>query len=288
MSKIKILCLDDTPDAPEINSRTLREILQSIYADSPYKIVFETNGEKGIKVVKNDKDVKLVLLDIEFTKQKKQGDTLVKDLLKVRPELKVIVLTRLIPSGKNKGKKTSFKWKPNVVHYVVKKELTFPDIQKKLKNLSSAIIDDYTNRNWEIRYDDISVINLTNKQTQKTYGINIPSTSEPALLECMKSPNKPVSLPITYGKNLNRVHNNINENVREKTDWNTWGILTREDCTKGQLKLVIDSVGAFSTSPTVKDPYVTQSYFEKFKRDVEERLKKIESTLNLKSPQENK
>lgn len=285
MSKIKILCIDDTPDEilDTSSKASLKSILQSIYKSPSYEVVFETDGERGIEIVKKD-NIKLVLLDVEFKRQNKQGNEIAKELLKSRPQIKIIVLTRI----STKGTKISFGHKLNIAHYVIKKQLSSNDIQDKLKNLSQAIIKDYGNKNWKIEYIDTGTINLTNNETEEIYGIDIPTTAEPAILECMKSPNQPVALPDTYGKNLHRVHKNINDKVRDGTDWRTWGLLTKEGCAKGQLKLVIGSIVPLTTSRTPKDPYITQSQFEKFKRDVEERLKEIERTLNLKSSQENK
>lgn len=289
----KILCIDDNPEQI-INISTnesLQQILEGIFKTGPYKMVFETDGGKGIEIAASDNNIKLVILDILFTGQRKQGDEIAKELLIARPELKVIVLTTIIPSGVDKGKKTSFGHKRNVVHYVIKMEptspdmqnkfrtLSHPDIQEKLKNLCHAIIDDYNNEKWIISYDDLSVINLYNKLTKKTIGINIPSMSEPALKECMKNPNKPVSLPTKeYGKNLFRVHNNINENVREKTDWNTWGLFTKEGCTKGQLKLLIGTE-PLPISSILKDPYVTQSQLESFRKEIDKKLSLIEQAI---------
>ncbi|MEK7846335.1 MAG: response regulator, partial [Nitrospinota bacterium] len=96
MAKTKILCIDDTPDQiidTSVNT-TLKQILEGIYKLTPYEVVFETLGEEGIDAAKKDNNIKLVLLDIEFTRQKKQGDEIAKDLIKNRPELKVIVLSR--------------------------------------------------------------------------------------------------------------------------------------------------------------------------------------------------
>lgn len=286
MAKTKILCIDDTPDQIIDTSAntTLKQILEGIYKSSPYEVVFETFGEKGIDAAKKDKDIKLVLLDIEFTQQKQQGDVIAKELLKASPELKIVVLTRQTETGK----KISFGHKRNVVHYVIKKEISSPDIQEKIKNLSRAIIEDYNNKNWKLEYDGAGVIKLISKNG-KAYGINIPSMSEAGILECMKSPNNPVSVPTGLtNADLNKVHNTVNNNIREGTDWNTWGLLTKEGCAKGQLKLVIGSVGALSASPTLKDPYILQSQFQKFKKDIEERLVSIEKALNLKAPQNNK
>ena len=275
----KILCIDDEPDAPKIANKTLRQMLHDIYDTSPYDVIFETDGDKGIEIAGSDKETKLVLLDVEFKKQKKQGDMIAKELLKIRPELKVIVLTRFTETGK----KISFGHKRNVVHYVIKEETASPDIQNKVKNLSLAIIEDYENKGWQLEYNSPETITLYN--VKESYGINIPITAQNALGDCIKSPNRPVSLSESF--NLNKVHNMINNNVREGTGWKTWGILTREGCAKGQLKLMIGSVISSSAHQTPKVPYVTQSQFEMFMKGINERLGKIERTLNRMSPSDN-
>ncbi len=275
----KILCIDDEPDAPKIANKTLRQILHDIYNTSPYEVIFETNGDKGIEIAGSDKETKLVLLDVEFKKQKKQGDMIAKELLKIRPELKVIVLTRFTETGK----KISFGHKRNVVHYVIKEETASPDIQNKVKNLSHAIIEDYENKDWQLEYDSPETITLYNGK--EFYGINIPITAQEALGNCIQSPNSPVSLSDSF--NLNKAHNMINNNVREGTGWKTWGILTREGCAKGQLKLMIGSVISSPDHQTPKDPYVTQSQLEIFMKGINDRLGKIEQTLNRMSASDN-
>jgi CheY-like chemotaxis protein len=267
----KILCIDDEPDAPKIANKTLRQILHDIYNTSPYEVIFETNGDKGIEIAGSDKETKLVLLDVEFKKQKKQGDIIAKELLKIRPELKVIVLTRFTETGK----KISFGHKRNVVHYVIKNETASPDIQNKVKNLSHAIIEDYENKGWQLEYDSPETITLYNGK--ESYGINIPITAKGAITDCIQSPNRPV--PLSDSSNLNKSHNMTNNNVREATDWKTWGILTREGCAKGQLKLMIGSVISSPAHQTPKDHYVTQSQFEMFMKEINDRLSKIEERL---------
>jgi len=285
----KILCIDDIPEEELIPGKSLQEIIKDIFAETSYKVIFKKTSEEGVKTASDDSDIKLVLLDIRF-KDKIEGPEIADKLLAKAPYAKIIVLTSL----DDKGKKISFGWKPNVVHYVLKKELSNAQVLQKLRNLSKAIIEDYENKRWGIEYLASGTINLTNKSTRKTYGIDIPSSMDSVMKLAITSPNKPVINPggSTQGSkneaSLNKVLNTINTKVLEGTDWNTWGILTREGCAKGQLKLVVGSVMPLHTSRTPEDPYVTQSRFERFMRDVEERLKKIESTLNLKSPQENK
>ena len=266
-----ILCIDDEPDAPKIANKTLRQILHDIYDSSTYDVIFETDGDKGIEIAKSDKETKLVLLDVEFKKQKKQGDKIAKELLKVRPGLKVIVLTRKTETGK----KISFGHKRNVVHYIVKNDISSLDVQTKVKNLSRAIIEDYENKGWQLIYEGPETIILDNGK--ESYGINIPITAQEALGNCIQSPNSPVSLSDSF--NLNKAHNMINNNVREGTGWKTWGILTREGCAKGQLKLMIGSVISSQAHQTPKDPYVTQSQFEVFMKDFERFKKEVSTKL---------
>lgn len=265
----KILCIDDEPDAPKIANKTLKQILHDIYDTSSYEVIFATNGDKGIEIAGSDKDIKLVLLDVEFKKQKKQGDIIAKELLKVRPELKVIVLTRFTETGK----KISFGHKRNVVHYVIKEETASLDIQNKVKNLSRAVIEDYENKGWQLEYVGPETITLSNGK--ESYGINIPITAQGAIADCIKSPNRPVSLSESF--NLHRIHNMINNNAREGTEWKTWGILTKEGCAKGQLKLMIGSVVPASSSPEPPlRKFVTREEFERLKQDLLQLKKELQ------------
>ncbi|MFH1963799.1 MAG: hypothetical protein ABIJ30_13180 [bacterium] len=103
----------------------------------------------------------------------------------------------------------------------------------------------------------------------------------------MKSPNQPVLVQMESltTANLNKVHNIINTNVLEGTNWNTWGVLTKEGCAKGQLKLVIGSIADISSPSIYKDPYLSQSQFNKFKEDIESRLNAIEEVLSNRTCQ---
>lgn len=280
----KILCIDDTPNEILTSGKTLKDVVNEIFRDTTYKVSFEKTGNEGVKATEKDKEIKLVLLDVEFNK-KIEGPQIADELQAKAPHTKIIVLTRV----DEKGKKISFGWKPNVVHYVLKKELSNVQVLQKLRNLSKAIIGDYENKNWELEYSGPCAINLTNKTNGETFGVNIPSMAERPLLACMQSPNKPVSWSVDLSTaELNKVHNAVNTNVLEGTEWKMWGILSRDKCAKGQLKLIIGSVKPLPSQSEIPIPYALQSHFEKFKRDVEERLKTIEGALNLKSSQKNK
>ncbi len=277
----KIICIDDTPEEILESRKSLKNIVNSIFNDTDYEVIFKKTGNEGIRIASEDTEIKLVLLDVEFN-GKIEGPQIADELQKKAPLVKVIVLTRV----DDKGNKISFGWKPNVVHYVSKKDISMSNLQNKLKSLCKAIIEDYTNKNWEVKYNHGSdAIILTNTKTRQCYGIDIPLTSKPALLKCMQEPNCPVDLPTEeFGKNLNKVHNSINEKVLEGTNWNIWGILSREMCAKGQLKLVVGSVAGAALPIDKKVSYVLQSDLENFKKDIELRLEKIEQTLNFKKP----
>ncbi len=285
--KGKILCIDDTPDAPEINGQTLKEILSKIYASSPYRIIFETDGEKGIEAVRADNDIKLVLLDVEFKRQKKQGDTLADNLSELNPHVKVIVLTR----KDERGNKISFGRKDNVVHYVLKKELDSPYIQECLKNLSFAVIEDYYNRTWELEYREGNkgdVIYLNNPIRLKNYpissfSINISDEYLEAIRECIQSPNEPINISgIVPEDRQSKIVHDINKEVCEKTNWHTWGLLTREGCGMAHIRLLIDNVTLKPPISRGDIPYITKKEFEKFKNEVNLKFEEIKKRLETK------
>jgi len=273
----KVLCIDDTPDEILASGMSLRNVITSVFSDTPYKILFKETGKEGIKEAGENIDVKLVLLDIEFNK-KVEGPEIADKLRQEAPHVKIIVLTRV----DDKGKKISFGWKPNVVHYVLKKELTSKQILQRLINLSKSIIEDFENKRWEIEYPATGTLNLTNNETGKTYGIDIPSSMDNFIKIAVAAPNRPILNPggslqqTTSEASLNKVLNTINAKVLEGTEWNTWGILSRENCAKGQLKLII---GPSCPRPISNDAFVPQSEFEEFKKETSSRLSLIEQAV---------
>jgi CheY-like chemotaxis protein len=276
---VKILCIDDMPDEEIMpTSLSLRDILSGVYSDTPYQLIFKKIGKEGVKAAADDAEVRLVLLDIRFD-GKPEGPEIADDLKNAAPDTKIIVLT----SVDEKGKKISFGWKPNVVHYMLKKDFSNTQVLQKLLNLSKAVIEDYGNKCWTIEYPAAGTINLTNHSTQKTYGIDIPTSMDSVVKLVIASPNKPVINPggstqqqSKTDASLNKVLNTINTKVLEGTDWNTWGILSRENCGKGQLKLVMAHP---STRSVASSPYLLRSDFEGFKMDVLSKLTLIEQTL---------
>lgn len=287
MAKKKILCIDDTPEAPEIDGKTLKDTLKNIYDSSHYQVIFETDGERGIETVKNDHDIKLILLDVEFKRQKNQGDRIADELLNVNTGIKIIVLTR----KDIRGKKISFGSKDNVVHYVLKKELSNQRIQKCLKNLTIAVIEDYYNKTWQLEYregsgGDVLCLRNTNRLEDypiNSFTINISDEYLPAIRECIQNPNEPVDISCrVVGGKQNRILNLVNSQVRNVTDWNTWGILTREGCARAHIRLLIGTV--ILARPTFEGdiPYVTRREFTNFRDEINSKLDALKNRLESK------
>ncbi|WP_371194980.1 PleD family two-component system response regulator [Glaciecola sp. SC05] len=82
MTKHRILLVDDSPN----ELRILMEVLKHKYA-----IVVATNGEQAIKMVTEDKDIELVLLDVNMPVM--SGYDTCKSILEIAPELPVLFVS---------------------------------------------------------------------------------------------------------------------------------------------------------------------------------------------------
>jgi DNA-binding response OmpR family regulator len=82
MNKHRILLVDDSPN----ELRILMEVLKHKYA-----IVVATSGEQAINMVKEDKQIELVLLDVNMPL--KNGYDTCKEILEISPELPVVFVS---------------------------------------------------------------------------------------------------------------------------------------------------------------------------------------------------
>lgn len=80
--KKKILICDD--------EEGIRESLNLILKDD-YDLIFTTNGQECLKALEKTKDIGLVLMDIKMPKQ--NGIEITRDIKRLFPEIKVIILT---------------------------------------------------------------------------------------------------------------------------------------------------------------------------------------------------
>lgn len=283
MNRQKILCIDDNPDEIiESSQLTLDATLKSIFADSKYNIIFAINGDAGLKAVREDNDIKLVLLDVMFVGrgQTMQGPEIANKLNIVTPEAKVIVLTNVDKTGK----KISFGKKPNVVGYVIKKKIADDSNSVLLRNLSEAVMVDPLNERWTLRLDtDKRKITLL----KENYSCHFTMRSERRwlLLEaCANNPNEFVNsydiegfLDIpgpSFPEYVYREVYAINNKVLDKAQWRTWGMLHTDHNEKSSAKLVIGKVEIDQESIVgYKRPldkrFVTTREFEEFKKDFE-------------------
>lgn len=72
------------------------EALREILRDQPYEALFVTNGPKALEIIKTQK-IDLLLLDILMPKM--SGVDVAKHLAKIKPKLKIIVITALAHKG---------------------------------------------------------------------------------------------------------------------------------------------------------------------------------------------
>ncbi|MEW6419759.1 MAG: response regulator [Nitrospirota bacterium] len=290
MANGKILCIDDTPDEViETSKKTLRETVHEIFKGLLYEIMFGITGKDGLELISKDKDIKLVLLDIQFEGQEMQGSEIADSLFDLNKNLKIIVLTKL----EDTGKKRSFGWKPNVIGYVIKKDIANPGNRSLIKNLAEAVIDDPENKKW-VLYLDTDKKRVKLLKGNERYEFSIPRSQRKWLLleACANNPNKCMSsfdiqgfieLDAQYPEYVNKEVSQINETVLNKTGWRTWGILDT-DCPEqssarliiGDVKIDEEKIPTYRKSP---EQLITLTQFEEFKKNIESRLKKLEEEI---------
>jgi len=126
----KVLYVEDD----EGDIKTMKNMIDN----NKFEIIAETNGEKAIEIIKNDKNklIKAILLDLELLKpgtnlgQKLQGDEVAKEIKKIRPEIPIFTVSKHV------GKKISF------IGCYPKKEIFKPGGIKGLEDaLEIAIYD---------------------------------------------------------------------------------------------------------------------------------------------------
>lgn len=285
----KILCIDDKPEellSPD--GKSLKDTLKSIFKETEYDILFAKTPEKGINLVCNDGEIKLVLVDLYFGK-KALGPEIVEELENKAPSLKVIALT----IENSVGRKISFGKRSNVVQYICKKDFYSCHIQERFKNLTMAVIEDYYNKTWELEYRESArgdVVNLKNPIRLKnhpidTFSINISEEYLEAIRECIQSPNEPIDISnIVEPSRQYKIVHDINKAVCEKTNWHTWGLLSREGCGKAQIRLLIDKNNATLIAPVTRGdiPYVTRKEFSQFRDEINLKLEEIKRQTESK------
>ncbi len=68
----------------------IRESLKLILKDT-YDLVFTDNGQQCLEVLKTDKNINLVLMDIKMPKQ--NGIEITRDIKRLNPNIKVLIIT---------------------------------------------------------------------------------------------------------------------------------------------------------------------------------------------------
>jgi len=277
----KILCIDDIPEC-EIGDTTLRKCMNSLFKGR-YDVLFEKKPQKAYETIKKDVDIKLIFLDVDF-----EGDPLgpeIADVVKsLNPELPVIVLTTI----DRHGEKVRFGKKTNVMKYVTKQELGRDIFRTRVSNLAEGLIEDPHNKYWIIGFDDErETLRLSNPKRgfEKVFGLpsKVRVKIKFLLYACIERPNECLqsiemrgfvdSATDSYAKYINNVVYEVNNTVREETEWMTWGILDSQSCCKSAVKLVIGKVED-RTKSTGAVSIHTEEYHE-LKAEIEELKKRI-------------
>ena len=179
--------------------------------------------------------------------------------------------------------------------------------QERLRKLSGAIIEDPENKRWMLELDT-NLKKLSLKRGKELFLMTFRSQKKIALLAaCAQKPNECVSSAnmegfiidrnYPYDYYVNRPCYEINKQVRERTNWATWGILDPHCGGSSAVKLVIGEakVGlppsaadkgyfrrAYVTHSELNN-YVSKIEFKRFQKEVKDRLSKIEELLSQKS-----
>lgn len=287
----KILCIDDVPDEI-IGDSALREILTSMFVGN-YEVLFEEAPRKAYDLLKRDKEIKLVFLDLDFG-----GDFLgseIADVIKsINPAIRIIVLSAI----NRQGEKIRFGKKDNVKKYVVKDELKSDLIRARIANLGEALIEDPLNAQWSFKLDDerktITMANA-NRQYQKTFSVSVKHKEKAlsVLYSCSRKPNECLQAEDIDGFVEDPLDNNaqifseivyeINKVVRKATEWMTWGILDTSHCGKGAAELVIGKVMSDSTSDKNSVDSLESMAMRREIDEIKNRLEKLEKLIAIKN-----
>ena len=289
----KVLCIDDIPNELIIGSnKSLKDTIVDIFRDPPYEVIFSKSGAEGLEIVRQDPDIELVLLDIQFNGQEMQGSKIADNLFKINPSLRVIVLTK----EEGTGEKRSFGWKRNIIGYIIKKNIANPANMTLLKNLAYAVIDDPKNEKWTMALDtDRKKVSLI--KGGESYSFSIPRSQRKwqLIAACAANPNECIeSIDIEdyatksdeVDASIHREVYEINHKVLKTTQWRTWGILDTHCGTESSARLIIgkvrideEKIPTFKSTVKQQGLMITAEQFEEYKKYIESRFEKIKEEL---------
>jgi hypothetical protein len=243
----KILLIDDFPDEgfETGNGKTgweeLQEIITFLFGDK-YEVLIEEDPKEGERLVEEDKEIEVVLLDIDFNGNPR-GQAVAKNLDTINPEVRVVVLTKLDA----RGNKITFGQLKNVWYYFLKKKLSESAARTELKGIVTALLEDPYNTKWSMTFDG-DFVTLNHASVNEAIKISISNDYEAETLQySLNRPNecfdyKDMGIDeAEYEKvyKLSKIVSSLNTKFIKKTKFNTWGFFDSKRCPDNCLKLVI-------------------------------------------------
>lgn len=239
----KILLIDDFPDQgfETGNGQTgweeLQEVIFGLFGND-YEVLIEEDPREGERLVEEDKEIEIVLLDIDFDGNP-IGQAIAKNIGTINPDVRVVVLTKL----DGRGNRITFGQLKNVWYYFLKKDLSESTGRVELKGIVTALLDDPYNSKWSMTFDG-ETATLNHPDLSKEITIAVGNTNQAATLaHCLKSPNECHNYGdiegITPAYQLPRVVSELNARFIKRTDYKIWGFLDSKRCVNNSVKLVI-------------------------------------------------
>jgi len=284
----KILCIDDLPGSP-FGEKSLEGWLQEMCGSKEmfagkYQLLIEEDPDAAydlVKADKTDKEIDLVLLDIEFDGDP-LGSVIARKLYDLRPDIKVVVLTSL----DEKGKKISLRQRENVWFYFVKADLAEATGITHLFRIVRSLLEDPFNEKWTVEFvpEDMSL--TLRHPTYDNGNLEVPLTLKNSdqvntLETCLLQAGTCLDIVEITGKSdgyiLSKVVKAINDRIVEHTSYRTWGILNSRNCAKNAVKILLGSqtqenLHSHEDTPTMRD---TVAALEKRIASLEKRIEKL-------------
>lgn len=244
----KILCIDDQYDGEKYGKpseknpdNSLGGWLHHIFGNE-YSLLLEKEPEKAYELIKTDENIEVVLLDIEFDGDP-LGRVIAKNILDLRPDIKIVVLTTV----DERGRRISLNQLKNIWYYFIKADLATDIGSDHLYGIVRGLLEDPYNEKWEvdfapedkritIRHNEYGVeehMTFKNDDQLNTIGTCLLDIGK--CVDIVEIPEKSDN----YG--LSRVVNAVNDRIIRASGYRTWGILNSRICAKGAVKIFLGS-----------------------------------------------
>jgi CheY-like chemotaxis protein len=193
----KILVIDDQITE---NSK-LGKRINSIVSDAGFETIFaqtwmdEGFGSKAIDIIKNDNDIKFIMLDVLFPEQSYSGYAIFEEIKKMMPDLPVAILTRM-----NIYTEAESFMEMGAVFYIVKKsfERRLPALIQYLKTIASG----KDNKDLKMKYqkdNKFFYFDILNKDgssaLKRKRKMRIYDVITTILMECIHNPDRQAQFP---------------------------------------------------------------------------------------------